>query len=1817
MNSDMASGSESISKKKYNNDTDKTNGCLLLDEGNLSQGEESDELFSDTDDRKEVIPFNPNVSKVTDCSSLNLSDTSLLHTICQATTPNTAAVPSTPLSLMPFLTKINEQWSSDLETPQANKVDRWSTDSSAHIIDSIEKIVQKQSTPNVSNFKILESNLESTSPVISSNRVRPRPKRRIFKTSICLDSPTAVLNKQDALPVGTDNDKDISSAEQDLPTGTIMYSMSNCQITKTKTVTTKLHKLDASIEDKNMPTQNFFNDASFSNIDDLCAKDLHKEESHSKVVKNTICKTTNKKSAYDFQNLIDDKTNRKDEMLLPPADHSAVKDKRSIVNRNMKTGVSFVPMSGFATASGKKVLVTESALSKAKLLFASDMESELQSEEVTDEFKDLENINNMGNPEQKRICMSESTRTKSEIIHASEKNLSQSSTSANANDEALSVSKEPQLLLTGQSNFTKHELEKVMLNRRSNLKLYPSSSTFKSASCKSVPILKEISATAKQSNTTEYSEKEKTTRDYPQRTELLARECFSAGVKSITASKEAFSRPFIPACSPEKPVTQINTKTESKFSSFGFSTASGKTVAISKEALTKASALFANDLDDSECTLLKEGNDDRYALPNLREKRDVSVSMTSTSNSDKCGTSSMVNETGFVQHKNNVDATKVLSGIDHMDKENNSRKSCFKWGNPLTNASRRTLGKAGKPFTDLKFNNAVQSNSTETLQTNFNVTDKKNTHTPPIPSHNTIASSDEACSKAQQSLFVKTDCNTSKDNDQLIYKRKISNVNNDTPPSKCYVSTVKKSRYGNEIHSRNLFNEQFCSMAAYETKINTSPLTPPVGSENTYQELSDNANIMISQKKTIDNNGTFVSCEILASAAALLTDEKGVTNQDDWNFPIENDVQEDDPNAPSSPVIGRRPTTVKRTSTGKRKARRSLDENYSSIQKTISKQETTNDTVNIRKLSQSGHKLENGKICKSTLSHVQQSTEVIKNNVSEEAKNADPAEKKQKLEKDEKKCNGPATDFGDTQMMIDFIIESENISHKRAIAASDQDKMISLKKLCKPRPTISKLLFYKQSNNNIRITWKMLTKGSAPIPRGYKELIDQKISSDVLEITAATAAMYKFCCADFYGQDVVQSNVTGIEVDDGAKIILDENGCAGIVEIKRAFLASPGVDPNLLPTGWVENHYRWIVWKLASMDRMKFCTVDLPRALTPSRVLGQLKYRYDREIDRSQRSAIRRIVEKDDSSSRRMVLCVSSVSKTTLTDYANTSGNNESPKTFPVPWKLSLTDGWYSISAKIDHDMIRNIASGKVREGTKLVTYGAELLNCDEGCSPLEISDSVCLKIHTNSTRRARWDTRLGYVPQAGPLHVKLRSITPNGGFVGKITVVVARVYPLSYCERTTTGECIYRNARSEEKASLAYETECRSKVEAFYAEAEKYFNAGKKTGSSQPDSMDLLAMEWNEDCEKLSKEEYRSRQQQEELLNECRMKQEEFRRKLESRLHESLPPQRNVTPLLKMRIVDEDTSAILSVWSPHEDIGNIVTEGNCISVCNVTTSGRRGEYKVGELRLTAGRNAVFSREVTSNVSYKERTFTPFHSIVSPTFSPAFRELDTVGIIVSMENEPHGMKNFQVVHLAYPHEDLSFSSYLSILFWQGVTAYGYTEILTVGSFVGCTNLEYRGSTSWSKSVAYCTERTVFSRNPRQKHLLQEFHNLKELILEPAAYVTKCAAEILREFQKNISIRAQSQKTPNSYNKERDVVLSNNQECETPKSLGIRRRIERLECYGEAPPLSPITLKNSSKRVFLDFQSPVRKENVSKVGKMSVNNNKIDSTRNST
>nr|XP_033197248.1 breast cancer type 2 susceptibility protein homolog isoform X2 [Bombus vancouverensis nearcticus] len=1195
--------------------------------------------------------------------------------------------------------------------------------------------------------------------------------------------------------------------------------------------------------------------------------------------------------------------------------------------------------------------------------------------------------------------------------------------------------------------------------------------------------------------------------------------------EALSKAKELFNNEF-----KENDNSGQKFKAENEINTFnaqipdvGFQTASGKCINVTNEALSKARELFNNELKESDNSEQKfkaenEINTFNAQIPDVGFQTASGQRINVTNEALSKAKELFNNE--FKENDNSGQKFKAENEINTFNAQipdvgfQTASGKCI-------NVTNEALSKARELF-----NNELKES--DNSEQKFKAENGINTFNAQIPdvgfqtaSGKCVNVTNEALSKAK-AMFqeeISKDFETILALPKPLQKRKIKDVDDSVSLiNKAKSSQFKKLRFSNEFqvlkstHRNSLNNEE-------KGNQNTSSVSMQV-TLNCDVELKLKDNIMINitetSKKSDEIIDNYVISHEIASAVALLADEKDLDFTEQQISPKEIEENDETVSVPSSPVIGGQFIRKKRRST----------------------------------------------------------------------------EKQDLTDKQDQYDSAVVNDFGDSQLMIDFINQSVTVLEKRLEAALEQEKQISMKQKSKPKPTISKLYFHRKSNTNNRISWKEISKGEKPILCTDEELVNRKLPPEILDLRADNATMYKFHCADFYGQNIVQNNIDGIKLEDGACLILDENGYVGITEIKRSFLASPGVDPNLLPIGWVENHYKWIVWKLASMDRIKLGYIILPRALTPARVMMELKYRYDREIDRSQRSALRKILEKDDVATKRMVLCVSSINKCDDSDIENKNQLKISSQ------KLILTDGWYSIQASIDQAMMKHIISGKIKEGTKLLTYGSELLNCDQGCSPLEIAENVCLKLHTNSTRRARWDMKLGYTVPSGPMCTKLKTIYPNGGLIGKIKVIVARVYPMLYHEKTSTGESIFRNARCEEKASIIYEKECRSMIEAFYAKAEKYFHTGKCKSNLNTDSIDLAAVEWNEDCDRLFKEEFRSEQELEQLKNDCLMKQEKFRQKLESRLQENLPLPRQVTPLLKIRVIEEETNAILSVWSPSAEVIDILKEGNCISLCNVMPWAKRGN----ELLLTANRNTSFIQVNISDNSFRLRTYTALCEISKPTFTPAYGEFDTVGIIASIGNEPYGMKNFQAVYLAYPHAD-SVSSYLSILFWHGISSFGYAEILTVGSLVACGNLEWRRATSWNIPVAYCTERSIFTHNPRDSHLQEPLENLKRLITDVSTYIDTCVVEISEKVQKksmmrnnfnrdvsNENINANKQFNDHVYQEFQGRSLINNQ---LAKSVAIQKRLEKLQSYGEPSSLSPITLNNSSKRVSLEFQSPIQ------------------------
>ena len=338
---------------------------------------------------------------------------------------------------------------------------------------------------------------------------------------------------------------------------------------------------------------------------------------------------------------------------------------------------------------------------------------------------------------------------------------------------------------------------------------------------------------------------------------------------------------------------------------------------------------------------------------------------------------------------------------------------------------------------------------------------------------------------------------------------------------------------------------------------------------------------------------------------------------------------------------------------------------------------------------------------------------------------------------------------------------------------------------------------------------------------------------------------------------------------DGATIICNNDGTVGITEITSSFIACPNIDPKLLsptPEIWISNHYRWIFWKLLSLE-LKFPTVFSGNVFCPATIVDQLRLRYDREVERCERSALKLIYEGDCSPSQGIVLCVATIDNLTVDE------NNMGHDTICI----ELTDGWYSITSILssDNPLTKYIEKKQIVVGTKLITYGAELLNMSQPCTPLEapnyrnlvdecyaliknnsnknessiippssrtssISDTLnkypILKLSPNSTRRVKWDTKLGFYRHAPTMAISFSSLLNNGGFVSELLIEVVRQYPLVYKESSpsennidSTYRPVFINEKVYERNTTLKRIDKNKIIEEIYLEVQKEFECNEK----------------------------------------------------------------------------------------------------------------------------------------------------------------------------------------------------------------------------------------------------------------------------------------------------------------------------------------------------------------------------------------------------
>ncbi|XP_052122217.1 breast cancer type 2 susceptibility protein homolog isoform X1 [Frankliniella occidentalis] len=804
------------------------------------------------------------------------------------------------------------------------------------------------------------------------------------------------------------------------------------------------------------------------------------------------------------------------------------------------------------------------------------------------------------------------------------------------------------------------------------------------------------------------------------------------------------------------------------------------------------------------------------------------------------------------------------------------------------------------------------------------------------------------------------------------------------------------------------------------------------------------------------------------------------------------------------------------------------------------------------------------------------------------------------------------------------------VAEMRRRAAEEQKQLVEnfaeLKgELLKPRIGI---WFANRSGNNPCVERRKMIDFGRPANFLSHELFEMGLQTAVVSINADTAAEFRFSAWDYYSEDICKENVAGLPVGDGALLVLDAQGTAGVEEFTRAFLASPGVDPSLVPRGWVKNHYRWIVWKLAALER------TLPyqfgkRCLLPHTLMLQLKYRYDREVDRCQRPALCRILEHDDSAAKRIVFCVAGIIG---------GKDSKSPQV-----ELELTDGWYSIIATIDPDMQHRVRKGMIKVGTKLITHGAELVNCSEGCSPLQASPDIRLKLCSNSTRRARWYTKLGFQDNPGPIKIDLDSILSSGGVVSCFSAYVARVYPIVYMEKTEE-RTVVRSQRAESKEMTKSEKKRQQLAEVVYSQVQNELqleHSKKKIKSVKCSLKNLSSITSGEElcnilessADPLSVQCMLNEEQKGIIADYQRLRQEELRSEMEARVHLKLSgksdKERQVTAILKVRLIDcsssKSCSAMLSVWRPSEDISSVFKEGQKITIFSAVASGLR----CGDLQLSASRSTRYHVDNSSEIkSDLVRTVFPLDLSSLTISSPRFGELDIVGIVIRVTPAPQtpgNTTNFQTAYVSDSQYNI-----LGITFWEGIKVFAVEDLITPRALIAATNLQWRaGSGNKAIPSVYVSEFSFFTTNPKPAYLHTALQNLRrsisndikmfcktcddkldKILSSPAGYPRIPNAVQPSSTEQNTPVSTSTsalhhESNPNS-SSELEVKaqqrLSVDSQFESPSSAGIspavEKRIAKLEKYGDPPPISPILICQPRRSLKKAFKAPRRTDSPS-------------------
>uniref|UniRef100_A0A8C3UN34 BRCA2 DNA repair associated n=2 Tax=Catharus ustulatus TaxID=91951 RepID=A0A8C3UN34_CATUS len=825
----------------------------------------------------------------------------------------------------------------------------------------------------------------------------------------------------------------------------------------------------------------------------------------------------------------------------------------------------------------------------------------------------------------------------------------------------------------------------------------------------------------------------------------------------------------------------------------------------------------------------------------------------------------------------------------------------------------------------------------------------------------------------------------------------------------------------------------------------------------------------------------------------------------------------------------------------------------------------------------------------------------------------------------EQNTTDPQDHQSDIQQAADTDLENGNLAVAWMVTnlrcARDLQEM-RIKKKCRQniRSQPGTLYVLKTSASN-RISLKSAVEEKSPSFYSTEELYTYGVSKQCVQVNSTNAESFQFLIKDFFSKEYLLAG-NGMQLADGGWLIPTDEGKAGKKEFYRALCDTPGVDPNLVTEAWVYNHYRWIVWKLAAME-VSFPHEFANRCLTPEMVLLQLKYRYDLEVDKSKRSAIKKIMERDDAAGKTLVLCISKIiSLNTAVSPSSSNKNMESKKAAAL---IEVTDGWYGIRALLDPPLKAFLDSRRLTVGQKIIVHGAELVGPQNACTPLEAPDSLMLKISANSTRRARWHTKLGFHRDPRPFPLPLSSLYSEGGAVGCIDVVIQRTYPVQWMEKTSAGSYVFRNSRAEEREAAKHAEDQQKKLEALFAKIQAEYEKHEERTSRRTPKSRIVTRQQIHNLQDgaelyeaiqnasdpgymegyLSDDQLKALKAYRQLMNDKKQTQmqEQFKKALEAaEQEENGCYKRDVSAVWRLYVVDyrkqeKHKGAILSIWRPLPDVCSLLKEGARYRIFQLSASQSRGRADSTNIQLTTTKKTQYlqlpvSEEMLVQIFFPRRAL-EFTSLLDPSFQPPCAEVDLVGVVISVSRT--GFTT--VVYLSDESYNL-----VAIKIWTDLRHLAIEDVVVRCSLISASNLQWQSEFRSEIPVLLAGDLSLFSASPKEYYLQEKINELRSVIENMASFCSDAESKLMNLLRRNLLLTPSLTKrcglespSPSCGFAEDKSLISSRIEMKHPSPLSTSTPHIKIVTPWSAKTPSPTTvnedhLKTSKKRKAMDFLS---------------------------